>query len=75
MNPNDKDDLRPEYPEELIRSGVRGKYVKRLRSQSNVIVLGDDLTANFPTRKAVNEALRDNVELRKKFTTVRLDRE
>jgi hypothetical protein len=27
----DKDTLRDEYPEDLIRSGVRGKYAKRYR--------------------------------------------
>ena len=69
MKPKDNDDLRPEYPEELIRSGVRGKYAKRYRSQSNVIVVDDDLTESFPNSKAVNDALRDYPELRKKAAT------
>ena len=69
MKPHDKDDIRPEYPEELIRSGVRGKYVNRFRSQSNVIVVDDNLAAVFPNSKAVNDASRDYLELRKKVST------
>jgi hypothetical protein len=69
MKPQDKDDLRPEYSEDLIRSGIRGKYAKRYRSQSNVIVVDDDLTDVFPNAKAVNDALRDYLELRKKAAT------
>ncbi len=69
MKPQDKDDLRPEYSEDLIRSGIRGKYAKRYRSQSNVIVVDDDLTDVFPNSKAVNDALRDYLELRKKAAT------
>ncbi len=69
MKAQDKDELRPEYSEDLIRSGVRGKYAKRYRSQSNVIVVDDDLTDAFPNSKAVNDALRDYVELRKKAAT------
>ena len=33
----DKDRLRDEYPEELIRSGVRGKYVKRFREERQIL--------------------------------------
>ncbi len=69
MKPQDKDDLRPEYSEDLIRSGIKGKYAKRYRSQSNVIVVDDDLTDVFPNAKAVNAALRDYLELRKKAAT------
>ncbi len=69
MKPQDKDDLRPEYAEDLIRSGIRGKYAKRYRSQSNVIVVDDDLTDVFPNSKAVNDALRDYLKLRKKAAT------
>ena len=69
MKPQDKDDLRPEYSEDLIRSGIRGKYAKRYRSQSNVIVVDDDLTDVFPNSKAVNDALRDYLELRNKAAT------
>ena len=33
----DKDTLRDEYPEDLIRSGVRGKYAKRYRQDGAFI--------------------------------------
>ena len=69
MKPQDEDDLRPEYSEDLIRSGIRGKYAKRYRSQSNVVVVDDDLTDVFPNAKAVNDALRDYLELRKRTAT------
>lgn len=56
---NDKtDDLRPEYPPELIRSGVRGKYAKQFREGSNVVLIDPDLIDAFPNTKAVNDALR-----------------
>lgn len=59
MNPNEKDELRPEYPSELIKSGVRGKYARRYQEGSNVVVIDPDLADAFPTSKAVNEALRE----------------
>jgi len=58
MNNSEDDDLRPEYPPELIRSGVRGKYAKQFREGSNVVVIDPDLVKAFPNRKAVNDALR-----------------
>ena len=52
------DDLRPEYPPELIRSGVRGKYARQFREGSNVVLIDPDLARVFPNAKAVNDALR-----------------
>ena len=34
---SDKDTLRKEYPEHLIKSGARGKYAKRYRQGTNVV--------------------------------------
>lgn len=59
MNQLENDDLRPEYPAELIRSGIRGKYAKRFKEGSNVVVIDPDLSDAFPNSEAVNEALRD----------------
>ncbi|MCZ0943028.1 MAG: hypothetical protein OXJ53_08230 [Gammaproteobacteria bacterium] len=59
MNQREIDDLRPEYPAELIRSGVRGKYAARFKEGSNVVVIDSDLSKVFPNSKAVNEALRN----------------
>jgi len=55
---SNEDDLRPEYPPELIRSGVRGKYAKQFREGSNVVLIDPDLVSAFPNTKAVNDALR-----------------
>ena len=52
------DDLRPEYPPELFRGGVRGKYFERYRAGTNLVRLDPDLRAAFPTDEAVNRALR-----------------
>ena len=52
------DDLRPEYDAELIRRGVRGKYVERYKKGTNLVFLAPDVAAVFPDSDAVNEALR-----------------
>lgn len=49
------DDLRPEYN---FRGGVRGKYVKRYRDGSNVVVLDPDVASQFKDSREVNQALR-----------------
>ena len=56
---NDKDTMRDEYPEELIKSGVRGKYTKGYREGTNVVLIDPDLHRLFPDSKAVNRALRE----------------
>lgn len=54
-----EDELRPEYDlTELLKGGVRGKYVSRYQAGSNVVVLASDVAQAFPTEEAVNEALR-----------------
>ena len=61
-----KDDLRPEYPAALIKSGERGKYAKRMRQEGNVVVIDRDLHDLFPDSASANRALRSYVRLRKK---------
>jgi hypothetical protein len=56
---NDKDTLRDEYPEDLIRSGQRGKYAAAYRKGTNVVLIEPDLHEQFPDSDAVNRALRD----------------
>ena len=63
---NDKDTLRDEYPEDLIRSGVRGKYAKAYRAGTNVVLIDPDLHELFPNSEAVNRALRDYVASKQK---------
>ena len=53
-----QDDLRAEYDFASIPGGVKGKYVKRLREQSNIVILDAEIAAAFPTDEAVNAALR-----------------
>ena len=55
---SDKDTPRDEYPEDLIRSGVRGKYAKRYREGTNIVLIDPDLHKLFPDSEAVNRALR-----------------
>ncbi|HOW74357.1 MAG TPA: hypothetical protein P5102_13625 [Candidatus Competibacteraceae bacterium] len=56
---NDEDTLRPEYPADLIKSGVRGKYVKRYREGTNIVVISPELHKLFPDSDSVNKALRE----------------
>ena len=69
MSSKDRD-LRPEYPEDLIKSGVRGKYAKRYREEgTNLVLIDADLHKLFPDSEAVNRALRDYLEKRKESAT------
>ncbi|MHC5718060.1 MAG: hypothetical protein ACYTX0_39690 [Nostoc sp.] len=40
-----------------MASGVRGKYVERYRTKTNLVLLDPDVTQAFPNDEAVNEAL------------------
>ena len=55
---SDKDKIRDEYPEELIKSGVRGKHSRRFREGANVVLIAPDLHEIFPDSKSVDKALR-----------------
>lgn len=58
------DDLRPEYPADLIRSGVRGKYAKRYREEgTNLVLIEPDLYKIFPDAESVNRALREYLKI------------
>lgn len=67
MDANEEDELRPEYEEallkELLKKGVRGKYVERYRQGTNLVKLAPDVAAAFPTEQAVNEALRKLLDI------------
>ncbi len=65
---SDKDTLRKRYPEGLIKSGVRGKYVKSYREGTNVVLIDSDLHKLFPNSEAVNRALRDYVAKKRTAT-------
>ena len=56
------DDLRPEYDASVLQGGVRGKYLERYRSGTNLALLAPDVRAAFPTDEAVNQALRTLIQ-------------
>lgn len=56
---SDEDTLRSEYLADLIKSGVRGKYVKRYREGTNIVVISPELHKLFPDSDSVNKALRE----------------
>lgn len=62
----DKDTMRDEYPEDLIKPGLRGKYVKSYRAGTNVVLIDPDLHKLFPNSEAVNRALRDYVSKKRR---------
>lgn len=62
MHMNNEDTLRPEYPADLIKSGVRGKYVSRYREGTNIVLVDPDLHKLFPDSESVNRALRKFAE-------------
>lgn len=65
---SDKDALRDEYPENLIKSGVRGKYAKSYRESTNVVLIDPDLHKLFPDSEAVNRALREFISAKRTAT-------
>ncbi len=65
---NDKDTLRKEYPMELIKSGIRGKYTKSYREGTNIVLIDPDLHELFPDSEAVNRALREYVSRKRTAT-------
>ncbi|HET8887890.1 MAG TPA: hypothetical protein VFQ41_03230 [Candidatus Angelobacter sp.] len=50
--------LRPEYDFATMKGGVRGKYTKRYREGTNIVLLEPDIAEAFPNDAAVNQALR-----------------
>jgi hypothetical protein len=53
-----EDELRPEYDFSDMTGGVRGKYVERYQTRTNVVLLDQDVAKAFPDSTSVNEALR-----------------
>ena len=60
------DDLRPEYDlRQLLKRGVRGKYAKRYHAGTNLVLLDPDVRKAFRSERAINQALRLVIQLRK----------
>ena len=61
-----RDELRPEYDlRRLLKEGVRGKYAKRYQAGTNLVLLDPEVRKAFRDERAVNDALRLVIELRK----------
>jgi hypothetical protein len=58
-----EDELRSEYDFAQMQGGVRGKYVERYRTGTNLVLLDPDVAQAFPNDAAVNEALRLLVQI------------
>jgi len=60
------DELRPEYDlHQLLKSAVRGKYAKRYQAGTNLVLLDPDVRKVFRNERAVNDALRLVIQLRR----------
>lgn len=60
------DELQPEYDlKSLLKNGVRGKYAKRYRKGTNLVLLEPEVAKAFPNEKSVNDALRLVMKLKK----------
>jgi hypothetical protein len=62
-------DVRPEYDFASMKGGIRGKYVKRYRAGTNLVLLDPEVAAAFPSDAAVNEALRAVLSIAKVVRT------
>lgn len=51
------EDMRAEYRREDLGKGVRGKYLRRYKRGTNLVLLDDRVARAFPTSEAVNDAL------------------
>jgi hypothetical protein len=75
IKPTETNDLRAEYRRsDFPGPFVRGKYARRLREASNVVVLKPEVAEAFPNEAAVNSALLSLVKLAQR-TTRRPNRE
>ena len=63
--PELEDDLRPEYDLSKLKGGVRGKYARRFKQGTNLVLLSPDVAKYFPDEEAVNAALRSLVGIAK----------
>lgn len=68
--PASKDELRPEYKLEDFPKLKRGKYFRRVKAKSNVVVLDPDVAAVFPNSAAVNKALHSLMDVAKKAASL-----
>ena len=64
-----KDELRAEYKRSDFPEGlVRGKYEKRMRDSSNIVILRPEVAQAFPNEDSVNNALLSLIDIAQKTT-------
>ncbi len=61
--------LRPEYKKSDLGQIIRGKYARRMATESNVVVIDPAVAKAFPNEASVNAALRGLLELAKSSTS------
>ena len=68
--------MRKLYKREDLGKGARGKFYAAYSRGTNLVLLGPDVAAAFPTAEAVNDALRGLLAIAKKSArlTVRSSR-
>ena len=59
------DDLRPEYDLSKLKGAVRGKYARRFKAGTNVVLLSPDVAQYFRDEQLVNDALRSLIDIAK----------
>ena len=60
------DELRPGYDlRQLLKGAVRGKYAKQYHAGTNLVQLDPEVRKVFRNERAVNDALRLVIQLRK----------
>ena len=59
------DELQPEYDLSKLKGAVRGKYAKRFKQGTNLVLLSPDVAKYFPDEQSVNAALRSLVSIAK----------
>ncbi|NBD19025.1 MAG: hypothetical protein GVY04_23720 [Cyanobacteria bacterium] len=62
-----EDELRSEYDFAQMEGGVRGKYVERYGTGTNLVRLAPDVASAFPNEEAVNEALRMLINVAQRY--------
>ena len=65
------DELRREYELAKLTGGVRGKYLERYRTGTNLVLLSSDVAEYFPDGQSVNSALRTLIRASKPLRRAR----
>lgn len=58
-----EDELLVEYNFEQMEGGIKGKYIDRYHTGTNLVLLDSDIAQAFPTDKSVNEELRMLIQI------------